>query len=173
MRTFSIYGSMKSGVAEQASSKYKKIVGKNSDWYIALGKPEGDYIYSAGRTGKYSDGFGGRIMEFELEDGTIDKVQGPWHSNSDSLLFDTGYDATDKHHTQGIIALNLKHPEDNWHVTEHEEEEILHWDEEPVEGLYHRIDILAQEFATKLNKRVYYAMITNGGGTSGWKQPII
>lgn len=167
---FSICQGIKSAQSEQSSKKYKKIKGKSADWYIAIQKNEGDNIYFASRSKSHSNGFGGSSLQFELEDGTIDTVQGPWHSNSASLLEDTGYDATHKYLTQGIIALDCEPHSNKNGVTLHKE--ILHRDEEPVLGDYHRIDIMAQEFANKLQKEVYCAVVSMGGGSSGWKKPV-
>ena len=170
MKEFSIHQGMKSGQGEQASKRYKKIVGKNADWYVALQENEGDNIYFASRNLRYSDGFGGATLEFQLEDGTIEKVQGPWHSNSTALLIDTNYDTTHKHLTRGIIALDLLPVKGDFWKTQHEQ--VLHFDEEPVIGDFSRIEIMAQDFANKLRKPVYYAVVSPGGGHSGWKNPI-
>jgi hypothetical protein len=170
MKQFSIHQGIKSGQAEQAVRKYKKIVGKTGVWYVSIQENEGDNIYYSKNNGKYSDGFGGSTLSFELEDGTVDHVQGPWHSNSGGLLLDTGYDATHKHLTRGIVALDLLPVKGDFWKTQHEQ--VLHFDEEPVIGDYSRIEIMAQDFANKLGKPVYYAVVSTGGGHSGWKNPI-
>jgi hypothetical protein len=170
MREFSIYTGMKSAQGEQASKRYKKIEGKNKTWYVAIQGNSADNIYVDTHDPK-SEGFAGSTLEFQLEDGTIDKVKGPWHSNSESLLSDTGYDITDKHLTQGIIALDSTNKETGpWGVTIHND--ILHYDEIPVIGDFDRIPNMAQEFANKLNQPVYYAVITDGGGSSTWCKPV-
>jgi len=168
---FSIHQGMKSGHAEQAILKYKKIEGKSNIWYVAIQPNEGDNVYCGSRSGKHSDGFGGSTLDFELEDGTIDKVQGPWHSNSSALLDDTEYDVTHKHFTKGIIALDCVNVEDStdWMKTKHFE--VLHYDKEPIIGDFERIDIMAQYFANELKKSIYYAVITSGGGRSKWVNP--
>src|ERR1700749_4176133 len=51
-----------------------------------------------------SDGYGGRTLDFPTKDGII-KIQGPWHSNTDSLYERTGVDLRDKHCTWGAISL--------------------------------------------------------------------
>ena len=165
---FSIHGPMTSGQGEQAVRKYKKIIGKRGNWYVAFQENEADNIYFASKSKEYSDGFAGATLSFELEDGTIDKIQGPWHSNSDGLFDDTGYDVRNKHLTKGIIAKNKTHGE--WHHPD-EYSDVLHYDEVPVIGEYDRIENLAQMFANELNCKVYFAVKTGGGGSSHYKEP--
>jgi hypothetical protein len=169
MKEFSINQRMKCGQAEQSACKYKKIIGKTGVWYIAIQPNEGDNIYFARNNKKYSDGFAGSTLDFELEDGSIDHVQGPWHSNSRSLLADTGYDTTHKHITRGIIALDAEPIPGKYMSTRHED--VLYYDEEPVVGDFERITILARDFANKLGKSVYAAQISNGGGSAEWIKP--
>jgi hypothetical protein len=169
MKEFCIYQGMKSGRAEQASCKYKKIHGKSGVWYVGIQPNEGDNIYFTKNNGKYSDGFAGSVISFQLEDGSVEEVQSPWHSNSKSLLSDTGYDTTQKHYTLGIIALD-SNPSEIFMGTRHEE--VLHFDEEPIIGDFSRIEIMAQDFANKLGKPVYAARISTGGGSAGWINPI-
>ena len=164
---FSIHGPMKSGIGEQSIRTYKKIVGKSGTWLISIQDNEADNIYFASNSGKRSDGFGGATLEFVLENGQIEEVQGPWHSNSDSLYSDTGYDVRDKHLTRGIIAKDIKRGP-NW---EDEYIDVLHYDEVPVIGKYKRIEDLAQELANEHNCRVYYAMKSSGGGNAFQKNP--
>jgi hypothetical protein len=168
---FSIHQGMKSVISEQSSKKYKKISQSNKDWYIAIQPNEGDNIYVVYKDKKNQEGFCGSFISFELEDGTIDKVCGPWHSNSGSLLSATQYDVTHKHLTQGIIALDSTPVKGTLSTYSHKE--VLHYDKEPKIGDFSRIEIMAQDFANKLNKEVYYAFVSNGGGCSGWKKPIL
>jgi hypothetical protein len=44
MKQFSIHQGIKSGQAEQAVRKYKKIVGKTGVWYVSIQENEGDNI---------------------------------------------------------------------------------------------------------------------------------
>jgi len=170
---FSIYQGMKSGFAEQAALKYKKIVGKESIWYVALQSNQADNIYVTSKSGptKFGsfEGFGGATLLFELEDGTVDSVKGPWHSNSGALLADTGYDITKLTLTRGLVAKKKEFTE-NW--KEEEYSGILHYDEEPILGTYTRILDIAQDFANQLGQDIWYAMVSKGGGTSGCKHPI-
>jgi hypothetical protein len=147
--------------------KFKKIIGKRGIWYVALQENEADNVYFTANDGKYSNGFSGAEITFELEDGAQDQIQGPWHSNSDALFNDTGYDIRNKCYTQGIIAKQIIH---NYYKGDLFRE-ILHYDKKAVLGEYHRIENLAQKFANELNCKVYFSFISSGGGSSFHKLP--
>ena len=171
---FSISGPMICGQYEAEIRRYKKLKGKKTTWYVSTDINAADNVYACpdeeqNRPG-YGGfrGFGGATLSFELEDGIIDQVTGPWHSNSHSLYADTGYDIRDKNITQGIIAKNRVGKDFYNSVYS----DILHYDEIAVIGLFNRIEDMAQEFADKLDREVYYAVKSNGGGSSGTKKPI-
>jgi len=164
---FSIHGRMICGSAEVEERIFKKIQGKRGVWYVAIQDNPADNVYFTKNDGKYSEGFAGRVLPFLLEDGTIDQIQGPWHSNSDSLYEDTGYDVRNKYLTQGIIAKRRKYD----YFNGDRYTGVLHYDEEAVLGDYDRIENLAQEYANKLGVKVYYAVKTAGGGSSHMKEP--
>lgn len=169
---FSIYGPMRSGQGELEARTYKKIEGKRGIWYVAVQENCGDNVYFADKhpaPNAYFQGFGGATLTFKLEDGTEDHVKGPWHSNSGSLFEDTGYDVRDKYLTRGIIAKNREFSKDSRGGDIYTD--VLHYDEAPVLGAFERIDKMAQQFANDLKCEIYYAMKSDGGGSSGTKQP--
>lgn len=169
---FSIYGPMISGQAELEDRIYKKVEGKRGFWYIAIQENAGDNVYFAAKNSDpnaYFQGFGGATLTFKLEDGTEEKVKGPWHSNSGSLFDDTGYDVRDKYLTQGIIAKNREFSEDIRHGDIYTN--VLHYDETAKLGKFNRIEEMAQQFANELNCEIYYAMKSSGGGSSATKLP--
>jgi len=90
---------------------------------------------------KYSDGFGGRTLTFNLEDGSEIEVQGPWHSNADSFFYSTGIDLRDKHWTAVLLT-----GEDIWNKGELPEEEILYKEDSPRLGTYHRGLRIAEKY---------------------------
>jgi len=156
------------GSAELESKKYKKIVGRNLVWYVAVQENEADNVYCTSKNkARGSDGFGGRTLVFELEDGTRDSVQGPWHSSSGSLFEDAGYDARDKHLTFGVVAMDSGHDE-HWNTVM---VDVQHRDEAPVLGKFDRIDELAQETADRLQKTVAYYRESKGGSCRSSKEP--
>lgn len=159
-RIFSIHDPMICCSYEAESRIYQSFIGKSGRrWVVAIDKEPANYIYIEG--GKNSKGFGGRTLEFKLQNGEIIRLQGPWHSNADALYKDTGYDIRDKYFTIGIIGLHRQrngYQELYW--------DILHEDQKPILGEYDRIEKLAVEFANKLQKTIYYSYKSNGGGIS-------
>lgn len=92
-------------IIERAEDKrpqvWKKVESKVGTWYIPIDiENKGDYVHLSNRN---KNGYAGRFIDFELEDGTVDSVQGVWHSNSRSLLENTGIDLTDKHIKRDIL----------------------------------------------------------------------
>lgn len=168
-QTFSIHSPMSSGVTDQIQHKYHKVVGKEGNWYIAVTDTPADNIYFASNSGKHSDGFGGSTLTFILEDGTEERVQGPWHSNASSLFEDTGYNILDKYLTKGIVAKNRMYSVNC--LYEDVYEDVLHYDEEPVIGEFNRIEKIAQEWANTLGCTIAYGVRSQGGGTSSWVKP--
>jgi len=166
-KRFTISTGMTCGSAEAENRTYKLIVGRTGRrWLVAIQPDEADNTYVEG--GPNSEGFAGRTLSFKLEDGTTLDLQGPWHSNAESLFADTGYDCRDKYMTQGIIGLERESDYRKGDLYRG----ILHFDKEPVCGRYDRIEQLAQGFANKLGKPVFYSMKSAGGGTSSMKQPM-
>ena len=84
----------------------KVVDDKGWVWYI----PEdidnkGDHIHVSTPN---KNGYAGSTLQFTMNDGSVDKVVGPWHSNSESLLRNTGIDLKDTHYTRFIICENTK-----------------------------------------------------------------
>jgi len=71
----------------KTSTTYRKIQDKNgNNWYIPTNR-DPNRIYFDDHTG---EGFSGRVLMLPLEDGTVEHVQGPYHSNPMSLEACTG-----------------------------------------------------------------------------------
>lgn len=162
---FSIYGPMKSGIAEAAKHRYHVVPnlkpgGKR--WLYADIPNAADEIYVDG--GKGSDGFGGRTLTFELVDGTTVDFIGPWHANPHDMLKETGVDLRGKHLTQGIAAfvceLGDVYKPDTYR-------EVVHYDAQPAIGALDRIKHIAQAIANETGRHVRYGSVSNGGGQGG------
>jgi len=165
---FNTFGPMICASAEAEEKTYKVFKGKSGRrWLVAIQPNEGDNVY-AESLDPNSDGFAGRTLTFKMEDGTELKLQGPWHSNADSLFTDTGYDCRDKHAIRGVISTGRENTEQPY---VYKYTGILHYDKEIVIGTFDRIDQLAQEYADKLNTMVYFAYKSNGCGCSGSREP--
>jgi hypothetical protein len=147
---------------------FKIIHGKLHIWFVAVVPNEGDNIYCETEN---KSGFGGSVVKFLLENGSIATVRGPWHSNSESLLHDTGYDCTSKHYTRGIVALEMTYAKLGHQNDGDTYKNVLHYDAQPELGKFDRIYEIARAEAKIWNKRVYYAHVSVGGGMSGSVEP--
>ena len=169
---FGIHGGMDSnggynaGRTGATSLKYRVHHDGERRWLVPDSEAPADNIYVEDLNPDSSEGFGGATISFELANGDVLELKGPWQSNSESFFKATGIDIRDKHRTQGIVAVKREHLQGR---TEYED--ILHLDVVPVIGPYHRITDIAQRFADKRGEPVFYAFKSAGGGTSSRKDP--
>jgi len=125
-------------------------------------------IYVEGDKG--SQGFGGREITFPLNDDGSLKVTlvGPWHSNVEALLEDTGVDIRDRFLTQGVIALKRECLEGmRYRFTG-----ILHIDIEPTLGTFERVKELAQKIVDERGHSVAFYSESRGGSHCAVIEPI-
>ena len=160
--------------AEAEQRKYRKINGKHgSIWLVAVQDNPASNIYywSPGK----SDGFAGRTLRFELEDGSHLDLQGPWHSNAEDLFTTTGVDVRDKYLTFGIIAKSSEHKTIknpgylNSYVTVFKD--VLYQDKDWTVGYFDRIEDMAQNMANELGKKVVFYSQSQCGSTQSSKYP--
>lgn len=159
--------------------RFKKIVKGQKAWYVGCQPNEADEIYVGSSNPEEEHtvglfrGFGGATLQFKLEDGTIDNVKGPWHSNPDALLQSTGYDVRNKSLTWGCISKHKSYePNDKvYGGSDQIFKDLIYIDDDPVIGEYTRIEKLAQEYANKLNMTIYYHNNSCGGSQTGCKKP--
>lgn len=77
--------------AQAESAKYRKVQGKGrSTWLVPLDNDP--YKIHVDMHDPNSEGYAGRTISFNLEDGTEYNAKGPWNSNVDALFQDTGID---------------------------------------------------------------------------------
>lgn len=126
----------------------------------------GEYIH-VDQHDPHSQGYGGGILDFPLEDGTVYSVKGPWHSNSEALYEDTGVDLRDTHRTYGCVALEVRYDQTGNGIFT----KLIHVDREPVVGSYDRINDIAQMEANRRNHPIAMCLISSGGGQMGWEYP--
>jgi hypothetical protein len=82
---------------EYQKTLFNKAVGKNGKTYYYNGDPTKVWVDGDG------EGMGGRTVSYELMEGGVDEVKGPWNTNSDDLLANTGVDLTQNHFTYGLV----------------------------------------------------------------------
>lgn len=162
---------MFSGQGEVLARKFKKYQGKSGNtWYLSIQENCADNVYVDCHDPR-SDGFGGVTLTFELEDGTIDNVKGPWHSNSEAFRKDTGIDINNKHLT--FVVISKERGQDKNYRTIMKD--VLYKDECPTLGIYDRYKEIAKPFveeAIKNGENLYYYSKGTGGSSNGpivWK----
>ena len=166
---FNISGPMISGQHDAVIRVYKKIPSKKEGYFyfVANQENEADNIYCGYEADKghpHSDGMGGATMEVECVDGSVVKIQGPWHTNPGDLLVNTGYDCRDKSFTRGIIARERTLVKGSW---EYDYDKVIHYDEKATLGEYSRIEKMAQAHTDATGEVVFYAFVSRGGGSAG------
>lgn len=73
----------KKEVGMKSSTFSKKIDFEGNIWYIPT-SGDSNAIYVS--VEKDKAGFGGQVLSFVLDNGTVDRVKGPWNSNADALF---------------------------------------------------------------------------------------
>lgn len=141
---------------------YQETSGKR--WLVANQENAADNIYVEG--GRNSEGFGGRLIKFTLTDLTEVELQGPWHTCAEALFAATGVYVNHLHKTYGAIALERG---GGWPDTILNK--VLFMDSQPVIGHFNRIERIAQEFANKYKKTVYYFSESASGSCCGPVDP--
>jgi len=171
MKTYQIkYGGMICASAEAEKEKYFVLKDKkdsNCLWLIADTLEPADKIYVGYPYDTKSEGFAGRWLTFKLTNGEEIKLQGPWHSNSDSLYKSTGYDIRDRYKTFVVIGKKIYYGG----YGKDEMSDIVYIDKQPTIGYYNRGDKLAKELANELKEPVYLHCKSNGGSHSCWVYP--
>lgn len=154
--------SMFSGQAEAAAHIYNIHIGKSGRiWLVSTERDCASNIYVQG--GPKSDGFGGAMLEFILANG-VDKIKlkGPWHSNADSFLSDTGIDVRNRHLTFGVIGKGR-----DWKDGRSIIKDLVYFDTEPTLGTFNRISNKAEKMAKVMNQQLYVYSESKGGSSCG------
>lgn len=148
---------------------YRRVFDKSGTaWFYKPGKFAATTIYKDG--GKGSQGFGGSVFTFKLEDGTEVESIGPWLSNSEALYERTGVDIRHQYMTKISISRDVEYPPGH-NYGRPRMLDVVHHEEDWVESTYERPIELAQKLANELNERLYYYIETFGGSRAGWIEP--
>lgn len=162
---FTIYQSMISGEPDSDIKFVKQITGDTIWLYPAEIMPNAsEYIYAREIHNEGSQGFGGRIIPFEMADGSTYELKGPWKTSPDGLYRATGVDYRATTLTRGIVAGYRSYGRGgapDLYV------DVLHYDEAPVMGTYNRVDLIADALVQEFRRDLVIAMISRGGGHAG------
>lgn len=144
---------------------YSKYIGKdNRIWIVGNSKMASSFIFVSARPCENEPGykgfrgFGGGTLSFKLDNNEVIELQGPWHSNSDSLYVYTGIDVRNTSLTWGVIS-EERTSDDNYITIM---KNVIYIDDEPKFGKFSRIKELAKEIGGK-----FYYMESAGGSSNG------
>lgn len=110
-------------------------------------------------------GFAGGTIVMPLLDGSDFLLKGGWHSRPEDLLKDTGIDCLNLHKTYGAVGLHRLSGYTPGVFG------LLHKDKAPQLGYHNRIETIAQRIANERKERVYYTVVSYGGGSAGGIDP--
>lgn len=165
--SFSIYTPMISASGEAERRTYKLLTGKSGKrWVVSISPEAAEDVYVDG--GKGSDGFGGRTLTFQLEDGTSVDFIGPWKTGADGLFADTGYDVRGQYYSRSIVALRR---ESGKCYAPDIYRDVLHYDPETVLGNPVDADLMAKQYAEEHGVPVFVSWVTKGGGCAKMVKP--
>ena len=144
---------------------YKKVIGRNNSVWVYANIPHaGDYIYSRAND---NEGFGGRLLTFDLEGGSKVLLRAPYLLSSYALWESTSVDLREKHMTQGIIARH--HKEVLYQTPKYTT--VYHYDDAPVIGAHDRIERMAEIIARERGHSVAFAARGVWGSHESMKFP--
>lgn len=149
---------------------FKQVPGKERrTWLVVATLDNAEHVYVDDPSNR--TGFAGSKVDFKLEDGSTFSSRGPWKSNTDFLLEETGIDLTQQHLTKGVIALEIDYQNGGYGLEKVTCRNVLHVDDVYVRGSFERIEQLAQKYADELRVTVRVVSHSYGGSHGGWKNP--
>lgn len=158
-------GGMICGSYEAEIRTYQKLEDKSGRvWLVANQEDAASNVYVHNPKDHNSQGFAGRTLTFQLEDGSSYSAKGPWHTNADALFAATGLDIRDRHRTQ--VAVGHRYGKGMLTLAD-----VIYLEEAPVLGTFDRYKAVAQSFADQLDTPVYYLMRSFGGASGGPIKP--
>jgi hypothetical protein len=143
-----------------SEEKHKLIRGFNNTWIVRLTPGAAAHIHVNDNepTGPFR-GYGGSILQFEMEDGSIYEIKGPWHTNADALFKDTGLLITDLHMTRVVIRDGYP------------DSKVIYEEEKPVLGPFMRGERIAHQLADLMERRLFVSSYSEGGSSSHTVHP--
>ena len=160
------------GSAEAEEREYHMYKENNGCiWLVSISDNAADNIYCGYDHDTKSQGFGGSWLKFKIteEDREI-KLQGPWHTNADSLYRAVGVDVRNQRLTQVIISKGVTYGKNGFDKTLKDVVSFLS-DGKPKIGLFNRGKKLAQDYADFMEMPVYLHTKSSGGSSAGWIWP--
>lgn len=119
-------------------------------WLVKDGKYAGDNIYVGKERDRFSQGFAGQTIEFELTSHERVRLEGPYLTSSDALHSNTGVDMRQRHKNFVVISLGKIIKDAQTVLTD-----IVYKDPCIMESRLSRGKELAADYARTLKKPVY------------------
>lgn len=142
-------------MSEGTYRKYEREDGNTV--YVRLNKADAGNFVFVDHHNPYSQGYGGSIFQFELEDGTVDEVKGPWHSSPEVL--------PEPHRVSELYLTKIV-------LRWHSKDGVLIYDEgQWVLGHFYRGYRAALQLAKLNNVPVYFYSESKGGSMAGVIDP--
>jgi hypothetical protein len=82
---------------EYQKTLFNKVVGKSGKAWYYNGDPSSVWVDGDGQ------GMGGRTVTYEMLEGDVEEVKGPWQGNATALKQDTGVDLTQNFWSYGLV----------------------------------------------------------------------
>lgn len=154
--------------AYEGKHTFIKLTGKSGKtWLVADAPNGGDEVYVQGDPSDgHFKGFGGATLHFPLVDGSKLSLAGPWKSNSQALLDDTGYDATQKHSTFVVVFKKREYDKNHRLIARG----VLYKDADWTVGAFDRGEHIALSIARDVGHTVYLYKQSQGGSSCGQVQ---
>lgn len=119
------------------NKEFVKYIGKSGIWLVADNIPnKADWIYFRSHEAAKSQGFGGTSIDFNMKDGSVVTLQGPWHGNAEHLYQDAGVDVRDKYLTRIVVAEEYDYYS--------KINKVVYEEKEPVLGEFDRVEEVAK-----------------------------
>lgn len=138
---------------------FKKFKADRGTYYVRLGTLDAAGEIYIDTRDPDSQGFGGSVLKFPLDDGTVDEVKGPWHTNSVPFFDDTGINLSELHLTKITLWVEGAEPP-------------IYEEKDYVLGPHYRGYRIARQLAILWNKKIKFKSESHGGSSTGWEDPI-
>lgn len=123
----------------------------DEDYYVPVDIVNpGDELHVTDSQPSRMRGYGGSILKFEMEDGSVESVPGPWHTNSKAFFKHTGINIGELHLTR---------------ITIWDGKDCIYQEKEPVLGAFYRGERIAQQLAVIRNRSITVRSESSSGGS--------
>ena len=159
----------RSALGNVASKVWVKYIGKYDGRIWLHPKNEAFNTMVIVEGGPNSDGFGGRTLPFNMDDGSVLQLKGPWSASHDEFFKQTGIDRREHYNTWGCIGRHRGHHSNpRGYDSRTVICDLVYFDSpEGAIGGYDRIRDIARAMAAERDEVLFMHSATYGGSSSG------